>query len=395
MRNYQKRFGRWKAVVSGITFALLVGCVSQPSPTPEVKKPTGTVFYPAPPEAPRYQFLTSFKGEEDFDGSKESGMKSFLGAKKAEANQIKKPYGVVIRNGQIYVGDTTTGVFQFDLINKKFGAFNGSKGLGKIVEPININIDKEGNSYVCDTKRLQVLQYDKNDIFIRAFSNKDPWKPVDAEVYEGKLYVADSTMGTGGIRVFDQKTGQALAPIGATGTPEQKLGIAVGIAFDNDGFLYVVDAQKFMVLKYDRDGHYRGSLGGPGDSPGFFGRPRGVTIDHGGRMYVVDAAFDTVQVFAPTGQLLTFFGDEKDVPGSLTLPAGIFLDYNNIELFKKYAAPGFDIEYLIFVTSQFNNVQVVNVYGYGKMQGVTYKSDTELYQEMLEKLEREKSKVKK
>lgn len=391
MSNCQKRYGLWNAVVSLILFTLMAGCVSQPT-APAAPKLAGPVFYPTPPEPPRYQFLTSFKGAEDFDGTKDSAMKSFLGAKKAETDQFKKPYGVIIRNGMMYVSDTSNGVFQFDLINKQFSSFKGSKGLGKIVEPINMSTDKEGNTYICDTSRKQVLEYDKNDIFIRAFSNTDKWKPVDAEVYEGKLYVADSTPGTGGVKVFDQKNGQYLETLGLTGTPEQTLGIAVNIAFDKDGFLYVMDAHKFMVMKYDRDGHYRGSLGGPGDSPGFFGRPRGVAIDRSGRMYTVDAAFDSIQVFAPTGQLLTYFGDEKDMPGSLTLPAGIFLDYDNIELFKKYAAPGFEVEYLIFVTSQFNKVQVVNVYGAGRMQGATYKSDTELYQEMLEKLEREKAK---
>lgn len=386
-----KRYKLCTAVVSVILFGLMAGCVSQPT-TPEAPKSAGPVFYPAPPEPPRYQFLKSFKGEEDFDETKGAGLNSFLGGKKSEKDQLKKPYGVIIRSGKMYVGDTVSGVFQFDLVNKKLSSFSGSKGLGKIVQPINLSLDAEGNSYVCDTSRKQVLQYDKNDFFIRAFSSTDKWNPVDAEVYEGKLYVADSSPGTGGVRTFDPKTGQALDTIGRTGSPEQQLRIAVNISFDHEGFLYVVDAHKFKIMKYDRDGHYRGSLGGPGDSPGFFGRPRGIAIDRNGRLYAVDAAFDTVQVFAPTGQLLTYFGDEKDVPGSLTLPAGIFLDYDNIELFKKYAAPGFEIEYLIFVASQFNKLQVVNVYGYGKMQGATYKTDTELYQELLEKLEREKAK---
>ncbi|MDD5758181.1 MAG: hypothetical protein PHI06_03765 [Desulfobulbaceae bacterium] len=390
MCKHQRKSTLMNSIVSAIFFALMAGCVSQP-PAPEAPKPKGTVFYPAPPESPRYQFLTSFKGAEDFEGKEESSLKTFLGKQQTEGFQFKKPYGVIIRDGQMYVGDTIGGVFHFDLINKKLSAFKGSKGLGKIVQPINLSLDKEGNMYVCDTSRKQVLQYDKNDIFIRAFSYKEAWKPVAAEVYEGKLYVADSTTGAGGIKVFDLKTGVNTETIGLTGPQEQTLGIAVNLAFDKDGFIYVMDARKFMIMKYDRDGHYRGSLGGPGDSPGFMGRPRGIAIDRAGRMYAVDAAFDTVQVFAPTGQLLTFFGNEKDVPGSLTLPAGIFLDYDNIELFKKYAAPGFDIEYLIFVTSQFNKYQVVNVYAYGTMQGATYKSDTVLYQELLEKLEREKA----
>ncbi len=389
MYNCQKSHVVCNAVVSLIFFVLLAACVSQPA-APAAKKSDAPVFYPAPPDPPRYQFLTSFKGAEDFQ-SKASGVSSFLGSQAAEGEQIKKPYGIFIRNGVIYLGDTSTGVFEFDLVNKKFFSFRGSKGLGKIVQPINLSTDKEGNTYVCDPIRKQVLMYDKNDFFLRAFSNQEAWKPVDAEVYDDKVYVVDSTSGTGGVKVFDQKTGRFLEAIGLKGTPEQKLGIAASIAIDNDGFLYVVDVHKFKVMKYDRDGHYRGSLGGPGDSPGFFGRPRGIAVDRAGRLYAVDAAFDVVQVFAPTGQMLTYFGDEKLVPGSLTLPAGIHLDYDNIDLFKHYAAPGFEIEYLILVSSQFNTAQAINVYAYGRMAGAKYKSDQELYQDMLERIERERA----
>ncbi len=392
MFNYLKGHAVANIFMAMILFALFPGCVSQPA-APQ-KTDQGPVFYPPPPESPRYQFLTSFKGAGDFEGGA-SNLGGFLGSKQGEADQIKKPFGVVIRNGVISIGDTTTGVFQFDLNNKKFLSFKGSKGLGKIVQPINLSLDQAGNTYVCDPVRKQVLQYDKNDIFVRSFSNPDPWKPVAAKVYEGKLYVADST-GGGGVKVFDQNSGQKIETIGEEGPdPDQRLGIAANIDFDADGFLYVIDIHKFKVMKYDRDGHYRGSLGGPGDTPGFFGRPRGIALDRSGRMYVVDAAFDIVQVFANTGQLLTFFGDEKNVPGSLTLPAGIYIDYDNIPLFKQYAAPGFEIEYLIFVTSQFNLSQVVNVYAYGKMKDAVYKSDTELYQELLQKLEREKGQERK
>ena len=390
MRNCQKVPVVCNAVVSLIFCALIAGCVSQPS-APETKKSDATVFYPGPPDPPRYQFLTSFKGAKDFE-SKSSGMSSFLGDQAVTGDEIKKPYGLFIRQGVIYLADSVSGIFQFDLVNRKFFPFKGSKGLGKIVQPMNLATDKEGNTYVCDPVRKQVMQYDKNDFYVRAFVNAEDWKPVDAEVYEDRLYVADSMAGTGGVKVFNLKTGTALETIGLKGTPEQKLGIAANIAFDKDGFLNVVDVHQFKIMRYDRDGHYRGSLGGPGDSPGYFGRPRGVAMDRAGRMYVVDAAFDVVQVFAPTGQMVIYFGNEKDVPaGSLTLPAAIYIDYDNIDLFKQYAAPGFEIEYLILVSSQFNKDQAINVYGYGRMAGAKYKSDQELYQDLLEKIERDKA----
>ncbi len=391
MPSYPKRhnFTRYILALIAVLPLALGGCVSQPAP--EAKKTAGPIFYPPLPEPPRYQFLTSFNGKDDFS-TKAGGLDSFLGGKKNKNEVLKKPYGVTIRNGVIYLGDTSAGVFLFDLNKKKFGPFPGSVGPGKVIEPINVTSDPEGNIYVCDPVRAQVLEYNANNQFIRGFSSPDKWKPVDAQVFEGKLYVADSTRMTGGIKVFDLKSGKQVSTIGRKGTPEQTLGIAYGLAFYKDGYLYVVDAYHFMVMKYDRDGHFRGGLGGVGDSPGFFGRPRGIAIDHNGRMYVVDAAYDVVQVFSNTGQLLTYFGNETGQPGSLTLPAAVDIDYDNINLFKQYAAPGFQIEYLILITSQFNKHQAINVYAYGRMQGAKYQSDQQLYQEMLEKMERDKGK---
>lgn len=384
---------KWQAIrliaFSFILWVTVAGCVAQAPVTNESATSTKAVFFPPPPEAPRYQFLKSFYGPGDFEEKKAS----FLG-RDTGGMRFKKPYGVLLRNGVINLADTAAGgIYQFDLVNKKFLAFRGSKGPGKIVQPINISGDTEGNIYVADPVRKQVLQYDKNDIFIRAFSFKDPWNPVDAHVYDGKLYVADSTRGgKGGIRVFDLKTGAYIETLGQSGKEDQKIGIASGISIDREGYIYVTDVGNFAIMRYDRDGHFRGRLGDAGNTPGHFGRPRGVAVDRAGRIYAVDAAFDVVQVFAATGQLLTYFGDADDSePGSLTLPAGISIDYDNIDLFKQYAAPGFDIEYLILVSSQFNAKQVINVYAYGKMQGVDYKSDQELYQELQQVLERKKA----
>ncbi len=375
------------AVIVGLAFqALLSSCVT----TQEVKKDYAPVFYPPAPELPRYQFLTSFQGSGDFK-DKKTGLDAFLGGGSGAGYTLRKPFGVIMQRGSIYVADTQATVFKFDLVNRKFGSLEGAKGLGKLVQPVNVSMDDQGNTYVCDPIRRQVIMYDNKDFFLKSFSNPKPWKPVDAEVFDGQLFVADSTRGTGGVVVFDLKSGEIIEKIGNSGPIDHRLKISTNLAIDSEGYLYVMDAGRFQVVKFDRDGHYRGHLGDAGDSLGHFGRPRGVAVDREGRIYAVDAAYDIVQVFADSGQVLTFFGGSGGTPGSMTLPAGVHIDYEqaHIDLFRQFIAPDFNVEYLILVTSQFNKNNAVNVYGYGKRKGVRYKTDHDLYDELRERFKNE------
>jgi hypothetical protein len=95
-----------------------------------------------------------------------------------------------------------------------------------------------------------------------------------------------------------------------------------------------------------------------------------------------------VQIFNRQGQLLMFFGSGERGPGTLLLPAQVVVDYDNLSFFQQYVAPDFEVEYLLFVTSQFGE-RLVNVYGFGKERGVSYPSDEELRKELIEKRRRE------
>jgi hypothetical protein len=60
-----------------------------------------------------------------------------------------------------------------------------------------------------------------------------------------------------------------------------------------------------------------------------------------------------------------YFGQAgSSTEGELYLPAAVKVDYDNVSLFQKKAAPGFKIEYLILVTSQFGD-RKISVYGFG------------------------------
>jgi sugar lactone lactonase YvrE len=369
-----------KIAIALIVF-IIAGCAG-----PQ-KKVSFTLFYPPPPELPRLQWLTSFTGAKDVEGEK-SGFDKFITGEKESSQRLDKPYGVGMYDGKIYVCDTNKTLMVFDLKKKTFGPLEGAQGPGKLVQPLNISIDRDGNKYVTDPVRGQVVVFDKNDLYLKAYGTPGGWKPVDAVALDDRLYVAD--MKNGAVIVMDKKSGEVVKRIGRTGEAAERLYLPTNLAFDKDGVLFVSDVGKFEILKYDRDGHYRGHLGTLGTSPGTFARPKGIAVDRENRLYSVDASFDNVQLFNADGSVLLWFGHFGKTgldQGDLYLPAKVAIDYDNVKYFQKYADASFEIEYLVIVTSQFGD-NLVNVYGFGKEKGKRYPTDAELKKEVEERLQK-------
>jgi DNA-binding beta-propeller fold protein YncE len=356
---------------------LVAGCA-----TPQQQQKEAAVFYPPAPDLPRVQFLTSFSGAVDIEGAK-SAFESFVTGEKEDARKLGKPYGVAIYDGKIYVCDTNATVMVFDLNKRTYEPLQGAKGLGKLIQPINISIDKDGTKYVSDPIRNQVVVFDKNDFYVRAIGRPGEWKPVDAVPYGDELYVAD--IDNSEVKVFNKATGAVIRSFGRSGKPEELLDRPVNLTFDRRGYLYVTDMGRFQVIKFDRDGHFLGTIGDIGTNVGHFQRPRGVAADGDGRIFVVDAAYANVQVFTEDGQNLLYFGKGGAKPGDLTLPAQVVIDHDNLKYFEKYVDPNFSPEYLVLVTSQFGK-RLVNVFAFGKEKGVQYPTDAELLQQLKERL---------
>lgn len=357
---------------------LLTGCVSTPQP----KKVQDSVFYPDPPSPPRIQFLTSYTSSKDIEEGPGSFDSFLAGKKDPPGTYLVKPYGVAMQDGKIYVCDSQKTVQIFDLKNKKFRTLEGAKGLGKVVQPLNIHITTDGRKFVADPVRGEVVQYTADDEYVKSYGLAGQWKPVDVVEYEGLLYVVDSR--NRDIKVFDVESGEKIRSLGRTNKPEENLGLPTNITVDEDGLLLITDSGRFQVVIYDRDGHERGTIGRPGANLGHFARPRGIDTDKNGLIYVVDAAFENVQIFREDGQLMLFFGGSGRRPGDLFLPAAVYIDYDNISYFQEFADPNFDIEYLIIVTSQFGP-RLINIYGYGKEHGRTYRSEGELIEQAEDK----------
>jgi hypothetical protein len=370
------------APIALAAMALLAAACGAP-----VRKKQPPVFFPPAPALPRIQFLTSFSGMKDVE--EQSAFDRFVVGEKRDL-KLDKPYGVGIHDGKVYVCDTNATVIVFDLKGKAFTTLKGAVGPGKLVQPVNISIEPDGTKYVADPVRGQIVVFDRNDDYVRAYGEPGAWRPVDAVPYEDRLYVADISNGL--VKVFEKASGALLRSIGDKGEPSERLDRPTNLAFDREGYLYVTDFGRFQVVKFDRDGHFKATIGEPGDGLGHFARPKGIAVDREGRIYAVDASFNNVQIFNKDGRLLMFFGEAGEGAGQLTLPAKVAIDYDNVPLFQKYADPGFQIEYLVIVTSQFGT-RMVNVLGYGQEKGGKYPTEAELLKQIEEKRKKEIEKL--
>ena len=257
----------------------------------------------------------------------------------------------------------------FDLVDENFKMVPGT-GAGGMQKPINITIDRDGTKYVTDTGRNQVLVFDQEDRFVRAYGVVDQFMPSDVVVVEDRLYVSDTKHHN--IQVLDKGSGELLFQFGKMGIEEGEFRYPTNMDLGPEGHLYVTDTMNNRIQRFTLDGDFIRSYGKLGDALGDFSRPKGVALDREGRMYVVDAAFEIVQVFDSDGQLLLFFGGPGTSLENLNLPTVVVIDYESAPLFQqKYADPNFHLEYVVLVASQFGRSKV-NAYGFGRMANMDY-----------------------
>ena len=337
---------------------ICMGCAFLPQ---KPAAPPAYIFYPPLPQRPRLQFLHSISGENDL-GKKQSAFKEFLFGKRRD-RLLSKPYDVAACKGKIYIMDRMyKRIVILDLAGKKMSFLN-DHGIGRLVDPAGIWVSEEDIKYVADMQRKQVVAFDQNDHFLRAYGSRELFeKPVDVAVYGKRIYVLD--MSKAQLIILDQDTGQVVKTVGGKDDFFKPSHLTVGPA----GNVFITDAFHFVIKKFSPDGEFLDTIGFHGDQIGGFARPKGVAVDKNGRLYGVDAAFENVQIFDDQGRILLFFGGPGSGPGNLYLPAGIAVDDDNAAYFQKFADPDFKLEYVIYVTNMFGH-NMLNVYGFGHWIG--------------------------
>lgn len=324
--------------------------------------PETLIIFPPPPDTARIQFLTRVSSAEDL-GRRRSLWRSLVGERDDErAAGIKKPYGVAVRAGTIYVCDTSLpGIDIIDLEQRTLENVS-PRGEGQLQTPINCTVDPEtGRLYVTDTGRRQVVIFDSTLRYIDALEGTDAVQPTDVAVHDDRLWVTDHAGRQ--VRVYDKRTlAFERAFPDASVDDEALLRQPTNLWIANDR-VYVSDFGDFRIKIFGTDGTFIGTLGSYGRRLGQFARPKGLAVDRDGRLYVVDAAFENVQIFNPNGELLMFFGGPYQGPGNMWLPAQVVVDYDNLSYFEDLVDPRFDLQYLVFVTNQYGPDKL-SVYGF-------------------------------
>jgi len=344
-------------VILACAFALAHGCSAPPRSKQQL------LVFPAPPAEPRIQFLTWASGAEQVEGPLSDIVKLAFGDQPVQRLGIHKPYGIAARDGVVYVCDTKLpGLCRLDFKEQTF-TFFGFRGPGQLRKPIGLTIDPLGYKFVADAYRKQIVVFGPDDDFVRAINVPQPCHPVDVAFWGNELYVLDND-DTCQIVVMNRQTGEMLRAFGGRGTDPGQFRIPNSLSFDSEGYLYVSDTLNWRIQKLTREGEPVWTRGTVGHLLGQFGRPRGLRVGADDIIYVVDAATEIVQMFNTDGKMLMHFGGSGAVPGALVLPAAVATDATSIPYFKQYIHTDMDVEYLLFVTSQFGPY-LVSVYAFG------------------------------
>ncbi|MHC4210176.1 MAG: SMP-30/gluconolactonase/LRE family protein [Planctomycetota bacterium] len=344
------------------TVIVLAGCAGT-ARTGLDDAPRTYSFWPQFPAEPHVQFLTAYRFSSDIEPAK-GGLEQLVFGDDAQVLRIRKPYGVEMRDGKIYVCDTRNGSVTVLDLRKRQTRVLRTRGLGGLIQPTDAAIADDGMIYISDLQRGVIFVFDPQERHVTTLGHEG-LKPAGIAVRGDELYVAD--FGTLSVLVLDRQTGVQLRAIGEMGGEDGQFVRPLGVDVDAEGNVWVVDVIKCRLQKFDPMGELLQATGRISDTAGSFVRPKHIAVDSEGIVYVVDAAFDNVQMFNEEGRVLMFFGSGGGHPGSMDLPAGVCVNEGDLDLFEQYVHPAFEPRRLIVVTNQFGRHKVA-VYAMGELR---------------------------
>jgi DNA-binding beta-propeller fold protein YncE len=280
------------------------------------------IRYPFPPETARYEWIGTFKTVEDFK-------KGFAETVKTMANDdltgFLGPMGVAAYiDGRILVND---------LYSQRIKTLDLELGTITVFSdyPFHTNVgvatDREGQVYVADGGKRQVLVFSPSGEMLRSIGDKDVFvKPVWLALNDelGRLYVTDPVAHN--IKVFSL-AGELLFTIGERGDEPGQFNAPQGLALDSKGRLFVADKFNARVQVFSADGEHLWHFGERGMFPHQFEQPRDLAFDSEGHLYVTDSLRSNFRVFTPEGELLLVVGDEQSLHQlGFASPSGIDVD---------------------------------------------------------------------
>jgi len=168
--------------------------------------------------------------------------------------QFVNPNGIAVsKSGFVYVVDTENRRIQKFTLDGNYVSefYPGGSKLSKDM-PIDITIDKDGNIYVSDVANNKISKYDSNENFIKKFGPNIAGYPMTPYGIttdpQGNVYVAD---GSRDRVLYLNKDGSTITVFGSTGITNGQFKIALDVAMDPQGHLFVVDSNGHRIQKFD------------------------------------------------------------------------------------------------------------------------------------------------
>jgi sugar lactone lactonase YvrE len=225
-----------------------------------------------------------------------------------EATHLALPARVAIGpDGNVYVTDRRLqGLFIFTPDGEFIREFDPGETLAEW-GPLAVGFDETGAMYVADVgfnRKHQIVVFDAAGAEIARWGDTVKAERIEdapggfnypngiAVSNDRRVFVSD--MSNRRLQVFTPE-GEWLEIIGSSGSP-------LGLVFDDEQRLYVVDPFAHMVDIYRADGVRIAGFGGPGISAGKFRFPSDISLDRRGRMFVSDRENNQIQVWGwPSG----------------------------------------------------------------------------------------------
>ena len=253
---------------------------------------------------------------------------SIYGFGSSPAEMLYHPSDVAVgRNGNLYITDTGHArVVVFTPSGRFLFAFGKRARFNKdfpggFISPLGIAIEQEtGEVFIADKARQRVVVYDENGVFKREFAVP---MPLDVAIYDKSLFVTSF----GSIYQFDLR-GRFINRWGKLGRAKGEYRFPNGVAVDKE-LIFVGDSNNARLVALDRRGRVVWIFGKPPrkalDPSVVMGWPGGIALDENGFIFVIDAMHFDIKVFDRKGKMLTTFGagHSGSRDGEFYYPTGI------------------------------------------------------------------------
>ncbi|HOD52204.1 MAG TPA: NHL repeat-containing protein [Candidatus Hydrogenedentes bacterium] len=214
----------------------------------------------------------------------------------------------------------------YELVAKWEEAADGS---GRLKDPLDIALDRDGNLLISDGGLSQVLRFTAKGEFLGSIGEGGGNTPghfgelrnVDVDG-EGRIVACDMRTGPPRIQVFDNG-GKLLHAFALKGVGPGQIMQPAGLAFDPAGRIFAADADNMLVNVYEQDGTFVEAWRRNGVRPGDLNEPYGAAADRNGDVFVPNY-YGPCQKFTGKGEFLLAFAqpDPPDGPVAITSAAG-------------------------------------------------------------------------